>query len=365
MPYYPSQTFILPFTTIRRERRLPTGAFGDVAVHEDQRVEAQDVVLRGSLPGDYMILDALEPLGLKKPDQFTEEMLVAAPGQLIEKGAIIASNGKGRGAKVLRAPAEAIVARVDAGQVILQLNPEPLEVYAMCPGQITAVRGTHEVLLETTGALIQCAWGNGKNVFTAYRMEPEGGIDKILTDGLASENRGQAIVMNRPIQTPAVFSSAMLQDVSAIIAPSLHADLRDVALRSKIPVILTEGFGDHQMSELVYNLLRDNMGRPALIDAMEPQRWSSSRPEIIIPLSSGSTLPPPPETDQALVDGVLVRLIRAPYTGMTGRIRRVVDTPRMVDNGLRLPGAEVQLSNGRLVFVPLANLEMLGRSADA
>jgi hypothetical protein len=141
--------------------------------------------------------------------------------------------------------------------------------------------------------------------------------------------------------------------------------LREVALRQKIPVILTEGFGDHRMSDLVYNLLRDNLGRPALIDATEPKRWSSSRPELIIPLSSGSSLPPPPETDQPIVEGALVRLIRAPYNGMAGRVRRVVDTPRTVENGLRLPGAEVQLGNGRLVFVPLANLEMLGRSADA
>ena len=111
MPYYPAQTFILPLTTIRRERRLPSGAYGDVVVREDQRVEAQDIVLRGSLPGDYMILDALEPLGLKKPEQFTEDMLTVPVGQVVDKGTVIASNGKGRGAKVLRAPAEAVVAR--------------------------------------------------------------------------------------------------------------------------------------------------------------------------------------------------------------------------------------------------------------
>src|SRR5258706_13501922 len=149
MPYYPAQTFILPLTTIRRERRLPSGAYGDVSVREDQRVEAQDIVLRGSLPGDYGILDALGPLGLKKPEQFTEEMLLVTPGQVVDKGMVIASNGRGRGAKVLRAPGEALIARVEAGEIILQLNPQPLEVYAMCPGLVTAVRGTHEVLIET------------------------------------------------------------------------------------------------------------------------------------------------------------------------------------------------------------------------
>src|SRR5258708_33952800 len=121
--------------------------------------------------------------------------------------------------------------------------------------------------------------------------------------------------------------------------------------------------GEQQMSDVVYKLLRDNLGRPAMFDATEPERWSPSRPEIVIPLPAGAQPPPPPEADQALEEGVLVRLVRAPFAGMSGHVRRVVDTPRSVENGLRLPGAEGQRANGGTVFVPVATLEMVCRAA--
>ncbi|HLY29120.1 MAG TPA: hypothetical protein VKQ72_22435, partial [Aggregatilineales bacterium] len=252
------------------------------------------------------------------------------------------------------------------GQIVLQADPEPIDIYAMCPGEITSVRGAEEVLLETVGALIQGVWGNGQRTFSAYKMEPQNGIESLSADDDTSfsEFKGFAIILTRPIASAAIFEIARKQEMAAIVAPSMSSDLRAAALRQSIPIILTSGFGDQQMSELVYNLLRDNLGRPAMFDATEPERWSPSRPEIVIPLPTGGQVPPPPETDVPLVEGALVRLTRAPYAGMSGRIRRLVETPRSVENGLRLPGAEVQVAGGRTVFVPLANIELLGRSVD-
>src|SRR5258708_4816928 len=288
-------------------------------------------------------------------------MMQVGVGDFVDKGRGLAQNGSGRGAKTVKSPINGVVARVDEGQIILQVTPDPVEVFAMCPGEVTSIRGTTEVLIESIGALIQCAWGNGKNVFTNYRLEPDGGLESLRGENLITEYRNTAVVTNKPLTTPGVFLIAATQELTGIVAPSMHADLREIALRQKIPVILTEGLGEQQMSEMVYTLLRDNLGRPALLDATEPQRWSANRPEIIIPLPPGGTLPPPPEVDQVLVEGALVRLLRAPYAGMSGRVRRLVETPRAAENGLRLPGAEVQLSSGRTVFVPLANIAMLGR----
>ncbi|HLY26641.1 MAG TPA: hypothetical protein VKQ72_09900 [Aggregatilineales bacterium] len=362
MPYYPNQTLIIGLTTIRRERRLPPGAIGQAAAREASHVEAQDIVLQGALPGEFIMLDALRPLGLRRPEQFNETMLTVQPGNTVERWQVIAQNGS----RTLKAPRAALLAHVEDGQIVLQTDPEPIDIYALCPGEITSVRGAEEVLLETVGALIQGVWGNGKRTFSAYKMEPQNGIDTLASDDdtTFSEYKGSAIILTHPIASTAVFDIAKKQEMTAIVAPSMSSDLRATALRQNIPIILTSGFGDQQMSELVYNLLRDNLGRPAMFDATEPERWSPSRPEIVIPLPTGGQLPPPPETDAPLVEGALVRLTRAPYAGMSGRIRRLVETPRSVENGLRLPGAEVQVAGGRTVFVPLANIELLGRSGE-
>src|SRR5262245_22096496 len=282
MPYYPTNNFILGLATIRRERRLPPNAIGEVAVRQDQNVTAQDVVLRGTVPGDFIMLNPLPALGLKKPEQLVETMWTVEPGRSVLRGDPLATNGTGRRARTFKSPVNAVVARIEPAQVILQITPDPIEVYAMCPGQVTSIRGTNEVLLETTGALIQTAWGNGKQAFTAYRMEPEEGIESLRGSEFITEWRNSAIVMSKPISAPSVFLTAASLELTGLIAPSMHADLRDIALRQTIPVILTEGFGEQQMSESVYNLLRDNLGRPAFLDATEPQRWSSSRSEIVI-----------------------------------------------------------------------------------
>ncbi len=361
MPYYPAQTLILGMTVVRRDRILPPQAFSsEVQVKESDFVEAADVVAIGAIPADFTILDALRPLGLRRASDLTPEMVKVQQGDGLKEGDVILENGK----KVLKAPAKCLLTRVENGQVILRTNPTLAEARAQCPGQVTSIRGSIGVQIESVGALIQCVWGNGKTIFSTLKEEPEEGIESLEGDILMSAYRNNAMFLRRPIASAQVFTVAAQQTISAIIAPGMHADMREVALRQSFPVILTEGFGDLQMSEMVYNLLRGNVDRPACIDAIEPSRWSSERPEIIIPLGI-RTRPPVPELDQALVEGALVRLTRAPWPGMSGRVKKVVDIPRAVENGLRLPGAEIQLQNGRMVFVPLANLEMVGRPLDA
>src|SRR5258708_8646998 len=126
MPYYPDHTFILGLTTIRRERRLPPSALGHATARDGSHVEAQDIVLTGSLPGDFMIVDALEPLGLKKPEQLTEEMVNVQVGATVEKGRVIAQNGK----KILRAPVNALIPQAATGHTIFQPNPTHIDVKA-------------------------------------------------------------------------------------------------------------------------------------------------------------------------------------------------------------------------------------------
>ncbi|MFN8420649.1 MAG: hypothetical protein U0528_15615 [Anaerolineae bacterium] len=365
MPYYSAQSLILPTTTVRRERSLPANAISNGAAREGAGVAADDVVLRGLLPSDFIVLDALKPLGLRKAEDITEEMIQATPGATLLEGDPVIIRGKGRRARVLKAPATSVFVRMEGGDVVLQSNPEQVEVKAMYPGRITSVRGGGtSVLIETSGALIQGAWGNGKSAYSQLRLEPrEGGIESLLGDTLVAEYRNAAVVMTRPILSETVFTVAAQHSLNALIAPSMHSNMRELALSQPYPVLLMEGFGELEMSEIVYNLLRDNEGRPATINAVEPARWSPDRPELLITL--GTTVAAPvPVMDQPMTEGAFVRIARAPLRGRSGRVKRIVETPRLVENGLRFPGAEIELLNGQTVFVPLANLEMLGRPVE-
>lgn len=363
--YYPQQSLVLGMATLIRERRLPSNAIGEVRVSQYADVEPNTEVLRGAIPGEFILIDALKPLRLKKPEDITPDMLRVQVGEVVDTDTPILSIGSGRRARSVFSPVPAIFARLDGGQVILQVDPMPVSVLALTPGRVTTVKGENAVVIETTGALIQGAWGNGKSTFATLTMEPEGGLETLEGDSLLHEQSRTAVVMRGPIRGPNVFSVAAAQSVQALIAPSMSSGLREIALRQTIPVIVTEGFGDLEMSEIVYNLLRGNMGRTVAVDAVEPSRWSGERPEIVIPIGSGGGRPPAPVKDQPLAEGALVRITRAPRAGVSGRVVRLVEAPRAVENGLRLVGAEVQISPEQTVFVPLANLELLGRAMDS
>ena len=364
MPYYPATTLIVPAVTVRRERRLPSNTISSWAIREGSTVSADEVIIRGLLPADFMVIDALRPLGLKRAEQINEDMLQVSKGGPVFEGDAILTIGKGRRAKSLKAPTNAVFARIEGSDVILQTNPDPVDVVAMYPGKVTSLRHQNTTaLIETAGALIQGVWGNDKIAYSQLRLEPRDGIESLLGDTLVPEYRGLAVVMTKPIRSDVPFKVAHQQSMTAIIAPSMHSNLRQLALEQSIPVLLLEGFGELDLSEIVYNLMRDNDGRPATINAVEPTRWSADRPEVMITLSTN--IPAPlPITDQPLGVGSLVRIIRAPLRGKSGRVKRLIDTPRQVENGLRLLGAEVELTNGQVHFVPLANLEMLGRAVE-
>jgi hypothetical protein len=113
------------------------------------------------------------------------------------------------------------------------------------------------------------------------------------------------------------------------------------------------------MSSVIFELLRSNAGREASISGVTRLRWGTVRPEIIIPLQRrGAT--PPPQVRGALKIGAQVRVIRQPYLGSVGQVVSLPFQPRAVDSGARLRGAEVELEGKGRVFVPYANLELIG-----
>ncbi|HRE47208.1 MAG TPA: hypothetical protein PLD47_05735 [Aggregatilineales bacterium] len=363
--YYPAQTLVLGATVIRKERAFPPGASGKAQVRQGAPVQPDTVVLSGSQPGDFVILDALAALGINDPSLISQDVLQVRPGERIQDGQPIFSLGSGRREKVMSSPIPAVFIRLDGTNVILRRDPVDVEVRALLPGSISSVKGETSVTVETIGAFVQGGWGNGKEAYATLTLEPEGGIESLAGgDDMVQRVQGTAIILTKPITSLSVFTIAQNRELAALVAPSMPSALREIALRQPFPVLLTEGFGDHPMSEIVYNVLRGNANRPAGIDARTSGRWSLARPDITVPLST-TAKPPAPEINQPVVVGAKVRLTRAPHAGHSGRVYRLPTSPRPLENGLLALGAEVQLTSGEVVFVPLANLELLGRPLEA
>jgi hypothetical protein len=372
MPFYPETNMILAMTTIRRERRLPDQIIGgEVLVKERDRVDAATVVLRGGRAGNYRFISLIDKkLEIQRQKDLKPEYILVEAGKNVKAGDVLVQKGTNRRAPKLTAPYDCEVIRVDLenAQLIVQENPNPYDVKAVYQGLVSAIRGRREIQIEAVGALIQCAWGNGQNTFGFVGQEPAEGIASIANEEIDQTFRGKILLL-RDTLTETAIGIALKQEATGIIAPSMSSTLVERVVKLEIPVVLTEGFGGQKMSEIVYNLLRDNQGRQTAIEARQPDRFSTERPELFIPLPTGNAYPPAPERNPVLAPGVLVRVARPPYAGAVGRVIRVWETPRTLSNGLRLPGAEITLTTGggkgETVFIPLINLEALGRPPEA
>jgi len=359
--FYPDQTVILPQTTIRRERLLPPDVVGEVLTREGERVRDVDVIARGVRSSRYVILDLKRMLGVSN-DEDLENLLQVAMHEPVREGQVIAGDPSGNKRKrgpVVKSPVKGRVLRLVEGRLVLQTGLSEIVVRAGYNGMVASVRGQRGILLETTGALVQGVWGNGASHSGALRIEPNEGLAALEVDEFSTEWRGAIVITTQPL-TEGVLRHIEKQGLGGVIAPSMHAELIPVALDLKIPIMLTEGFGRDAMSSLVHSVLEPLAGRPVALNAYRQERGTADRPEVIVPLRADAFVQPPAR-DEPLRLGAEVRITRQPYLGVVGKVKNLPGTPRVIDNGLRLPVAEVVLPSGRTVTIPLVNLELFGR----
>lgn len=362
MAYYPETSVIKDRTALTRERTLPPHAITDAAqAVQNEPVEAVQTVLVGSMLGDYHILDVVKGLRLKSlpSDEELQSFIVTDTGLRVQVGQEIARKGQGRRARVMQSPIEGVVVGIDGSRIIVQEARHTIEIKAKIPGRVESA-SSHRVVVTGKGAVIQCAWGNGQFIFHAFKSLPQDGWAGLSRmDPRISEYKLVVVYTREPLNAGNLLVAEQ-QGVGGVVGPSMPANLREMAMQLTFPVLLTEGFGHRRPTELIYSLLDANMGLQAAFDATIPDHWSADRPEIMIPLPSEGALLMPPALDQALMPGMQVRMVRAPWDGVIGTVEELPDAPQKIDNGLRVPCARVRLSPDQVILVPLANLELLG-----
>ncbi|NDJ86531.1 MAG: hypothetical protein GYB66_11640 [Chloroflexi bacterium] len=371
MEYHLAETVILKETTIVRQRSLPPRAYGEVQVSAGAQVNWSKVVASGSMPRDYSLIDIAAALGIDPEDsENLAKVIELVPGDEVTAGMPLAKARRRRERKrIPKAPADGFVNLIERGRIILQVNPEPVEVRARIPGTVTALLGEDEdeprgVEIQSAGTLIQCAWGNGQFNFGPYSLEPSEGLVSLRAlDSLLENLRGRIYVLQRPLQGEDLVI-AVEKELGGLVAPSMPHYLRETALMLKVPIILTEGFGDREPTPRIYDLLTEfENTREGTFDATMPARWHHERPEIVLPVSLRDR-PPEPISDEPLSIGATVRIRREPYAGQIAQVRGIPEALQVIENGLHVRAAQVKLRGGKNVMIPLANLELLGESSD-
>ncbi len=347
-----SVVHILPLTMIRRERVLPVP--GRVLVRQGQKVAPRDVVAEASIAPEHLLLNVPRALGVTVKE--AEALIERAVGDLINEGDLIAGP-VGLTRRVLRAPVAGKIALIREGKVLLEVDTPPYELRAGLAGVVADLIADHGAVIETIGALVQGIWGNGRMEFGLMQNQLETPDQKLSSDQMDVSLRG-AVVLGGFCDDPKALRNAADIPLKGLILSSMAASLVPLALKMPFPVIVLRGFGHQPLDEASFKLLTSNQNREVSVNAVAFDRFTGTRPEVVIPLPSSSDPQFPMETED-YATGQKVRLLRSVGQSAAGTIRHILDQPAVLPSGLRAMAALVSLESGETVTVPLANLEIL------
>ncbi len=363
---------VLKESLIKKTRLLPLK--GEVVVEKEQMVSPDTIVARTELPGNVQMVNVAGNLNIEPAD--VDECMLKTPGDTIEQGELLAKSKGifGLFKTSLKSPTNGTVESISGitGQVVLREAPIPVEVDAYIESKITEIIPEEGVEIEAHGAFIQGIFGIGGERQGVIKVLTKDPSQELTAEMITEDCRGKILVGGSFLGL-AAFKKANSMEVGGIIVggynyqdlkPILGYDL-GVAITGSEPIhaalIVTEGFGQINMAARTFELLKANEGRIASMNGATQIRAGVIRPEVIIPLTEQERTGDDYAGDQitGIEGGSIVRIIRAPYFGVLGKVTDLPAELQQMESGTFCRTAEVELEGGKRVLLPRANLEML------
>lgn len=342
-------TIVQRMVQIRRERLLPIA--GEVVAAEGQEVSPIQVVARTPRDSDYQIIPASEQLRI---DPATlADYLEVEPGAAIETGTLLLQKKGFPRSKKLVSPVSGLFLGVRNGRLILRQSSEWIELRAMLRGRVVRIIMDRGVELEVNGSLVEAVWGSGKEAYGNLKLVTRTADAPLTSEMLDLETSNQILVVGH-LDDAEVLEQAEQNEVRGIIAGSIRADILSAAEAVSFPVLITDGIGQQRMAAPIFQLFLQAEKQEATLFGQSDR---TRRPEIIIPQSGTSTAPA--RGTEPLTVGQAVRILRAPHSNEVGEIVRLYERTRTTAVLSPTHGADVQLPDGNITFVPFANLDTL------
>jgi len=324
-------------------------------MHVNQRVNPTDVVAETTFAREHVLLDVARTFGISVDE--ADKLIRVSEGDRLVKDALIAEK-PGLIPHTIKAPRAGRVMVSGSGQVLMEVSDARIELRAGLPGVVTQIIPDKGVVIRTAGALIQGVWGNGRIDYGLMVSLLEKPNDVLVADRLDVSLRGSVILAGQVRDLETLKAAAELP-VRGLILSSIPSALIQPAYQMKYPILVTEGFGALPMNSAAFKLLTTNNKREATVNADHFDRYTGTRPEVIIPLPISTDPDEPNKYDQFEL-GRHIRMRRPPNAGMLGTITDLPGGLSLLPSGLRAPAAEVKLENGETVLVPLVNIEVVG-----
>lgn len=362
---------VIPKTLVHKTRRLPLK--GKVTVEKGQKVTADMVVATTDLPGNVVPVNLANMLNIEASE--IVEILLKKPGDSINKGDLIAETHGIFGLFKSKAvsPAGGTLEAVSGitGQAIIREAPIPVSVQAYINGKITDIIPDEGVEVSTPAAFIQGIFGIGAEQRGEIKVLTKDTSTHIKEDMIDESCKGKVLVGGSFLSYKAFLKAQKLGAVGVVVGGFNYSDIKKivgydigVAITGQEEItttlIITEGFGDVRMAQQTFELLKSHEGDMASINGATQIRAGVIRPEIIIPVEDDSEMQDRKAELFGMEPGTEVRVIRAPYFGMLGKVTELPHELQRLESGSLARVAKVKLyENDKEVLLPRANLEMI------
>lgn len=356
---------------IRKQRRLPL--HGDVLVKVGDAVASTQIVARTDLPGKVYSLNAAGQLNVLEGD--VPSLMRKKVGDAVKKGDLLAVSPGifGFFKSQLYASIDGTIDAISdkTGRVMLREAPTPVAVRAYVDGVVTEIFPGEGCTVEALGVFCQGIFGLGGEVEGELKViaSPDAELRPEMFDASVA---GKVVAGGR-LLTYEAYEAAARAGALAVITGGMHyRDIKrivgheiGVAITGTEPlkttIVVTEGFGAIDMARATFELLSKHAGKKASANGATQIRAGVIRPEVIV--ATGTAAQDEKESEPPSLDlGSPVRIIRAPYFGLLGKVVELPVALTQLESETMVRVLVAELADGRRVTVPRANVEIIERS---
>ena len=329
--------------------RLPVGATPMVEV--GHTVEPAEVLATRRAPRGGVSLPVALPLRRSAAD--AADCLVVRPGSMLDAGAVLAEDDRGR---QVRVPEACLLLGYDLDDGSAMIAPlsgsEP--VLGHVRGEVVSL-DPDAIELRVPGALVTGVGGSGNAVHGELRVAVHEPADELRASAIDVGATGRIIVGGSRASAETLTRARAMGVAGIVLGGVLDKELRDFeatqqrrreigGVRGDFAVLLLEGFGKVGFDPGLFDWFRAHEGRMASLFGEAARLYV---------YETG----PPPARRVLPRPGERVIAHRRPQAGQGGELVRVLDRLHAFASGVVGRAALVRFEDGHTAIVPLANLD--------
>ena len=328
---------------------LPAGAQPMIGVGDG--VEPAEVLATRRAPRGGTSLPVAVPL--RRSAARAADCLVARPGAVLDAGAVLAEDDRGRQVHVHEACIFLAYDHDDGSAMVAPLSgSEP--VLGHVRGEVVGVE-PNAIELRVTGALVAGVGGSGNAVHGELRVAVKDPGDELRASAIDAGATGHIIVGGSRASAETLTRARAMGVAGIVLGGVLDKELRDFeatqlrrreigGVRGEFAVLLLEGYGKVGFDSGLFDWFRAHEGHLASLFGNAARLYVYDAD-------------PPPARRVLPRAGERVIAHRRPHAGQGGQLLRVLDRLQAFGSGIVGRGALVRFEDGHTAIVPLANLE--------